>query len=92
MQQDDPRVEKSEQMNQPGDEAYRPKEQFRASRGVCEKSDFCIVNMIEDRVQHSVDLAAARVSNDRLWLQAEVPKCADLRPVLALKPTSASRR
>jgi hypothetical protein len=26
------------------------------------------------------------------WLQAEVPKCADLRPVLALKPTSAGRR
>ena len=29
---------------------------------------------------------------DRCWLQAEVPKCADLRPVLALKPTSAPRR
>ena len=26
-----------------------------------------------------------------LWLQAEVPKCAGLRPVLALKPTSAPR-
>ncbi len=26
------------------------------------------------------------------WLQAEVPKCADLRPVLALKPTLASSR
>ncbi len=27
----------------------------------------------------------------RSWLQAEVPKCADLRPLLALKPTSAGR-
>ena len=26
------------------------------------------------------------------WLQAEVPKCADLRPVLALKPASAPLR
>ena len=28
----------------------------------------------------------------RKWLNAEVPKCADSRPVLALKPTSAPRR
>ena len=27
-----------------------------------------------------------------LWLQSEVPECADLRPVLTLKPTSAPRR
>ncbi len=28
----------------------------------------------------------------RFWLKAEVPECANLRPVLALKPASALRR
>ncbi len=52
------------------------------------------IGSLDDEVSEALSRAfpCQLVTDFRLWLQAEVPKCADLRPVLALKPTSAPRR
>ena len=50
---------------------------------------------ISDMTYHALvffmSSGAASRYRSRPWLQAEVPKCADLRPVLSLTPTPAGR-
>ncbi len=63
--------------------------------GLCGQGETFRAEMIAEEIETSLDPpdeGFVGVANFSYWRQAEVPKCAELRPVLALKPTAAGRR